>query len=354
MGVNRRRVLLALGGSWIAGSTARSRAEQPPARLAPPVESGPFLVPPEGQDAQPVWGLRDGLRVGLWPMPGPRGLFRIYAPYLGQRPGRVINFVAVEPVAAGRRGLSELERSERDRVDGKAMAVAATIEDADGHGLPWRPPTARIEQVEGVAHLRVLVGVEAFRNGARPVVELHFREDRPHEVAFRVSARPGGRRMRACVLTATMGNYARLRQLWLADRMVEASTVWSPDTALDAWGFLPHRTWEAAELRREGADVVVAATTDEKAPERERAVPRGWIYQGRAATQLWRAPVQPGLVLRVNARRTYWLSDHAIPGGVAFENFELEAPFRDGQEWRFAVEPETPEQLGFRRGADGP
>ena len=34
-----------------------------------------------------------------------------------------------------------------------------------------------------------------------------------------------------------------------------------------------------------------------------------------------------------------------IPGGVAFENVELVAPFRSGQEFVFGVSPNTPETV---------
>jgi hypothetical protein len=32
---------------------------------------------------------------------------------------------------------------------------------------------------------------------------------------------------------------------------------------------------------------------------------------------------------------------------VAYENFEVEAPFADGQEFRFGVTPDGPAALGF-------
>jgi hypothetical protein len=68
---------------------------------------------------------------------------------------------------------------------------------------------------------------------------------------------------------------------------------------------------------------------------------------GQAATQFWRAPDQRDLVARVNARNTYWASHAAIPGGASFENFELEAPFRAGQEFVFGITPDLPTALGF-------
>ena len=72
--------------------------------------------------AEPTWGHAYGLRIGLAHADrGPRGLLRVYTPYLDQPAGRVINFIAVEPTPRGReqRGLSELERSTLDGVRGK-------------------------------------------------------------------------------------------------------------------------------------------------------------------------------------------------------------------------------------------
>jgi hypothetical protein len=56
--------------------------------------------------------------------------------------------------------------------------------------------------------------------------------------------------------------------------------------------------------------------------------------------QGWRAE-RPGPDLRVlvNGRRSYWASSSPIPGGTAFENFELGEPYRPGQEYVFTVEP---------------
>ena len=51
---------------------------------APPIEDGPFLRPAAVDDAEPIWGIKGGIAVGLWPNPGPRGLIRVYTPYLGQ------------------------------------------------------------------------------------------------------------------------------------------------------------------------------------------------------------------------------------------------------------------------------
>ena len=51
----------------------------------------------------------------------------------------------------------------------------------------------------------------------------------------------------------------------------------------------------------------------------------------------------------MNGRTVYWASRAPIPGGIAYENFEMAAPFAAGQEFRFGVTPEPPEALGFEK-----
>ena len=202
----------------------RTQAPDPPRSLAGPVEDGPFLRPPTGKDAEPTWGIKGGIAVGLWPNGGPRGLIRVYTPYLDQGRHRVMNFVAVEPVARGSRGLSELEESTLDHAPGKAMWTADSLENDPKVRQPWQPARGVVGTTGGKKTLSFYVYLEPFANGARPVVEVQLREDRPHEVAFRVFSARGGVPMRACVLTATMGNFARLRKLWLKDRVEERTS----------------------------------------------------------------------------------------------------------------------------------
>lgn len=323
-----------------------------PSRLAPAVEDGPFLRPADGGDAEPRWGIVGGLSVGLWPCPGPRGLIRVYTPYLGQPALTPLNFIAVEPIAGGRRGLSELEKSRFDGGrPGKAMWSADRL-DASGPiapRKPWRPARGVTGTEQGHAILSVFVHVEPFDNGARPIVEVRFRADRPHEVTFRVDAGQGGAPMKSCILSATMGNYARLRRLSLRSRTVDARTLYEPFRPVFA-GFAAHREWSLDQLLVRTGHALVAATSDEADPASARYDPdvvSGWHYQGKPGTQYWRSRAVPSLVARVNARRTYWASEARIPGGVAFENFELEAPFEPGQEFTFGAILGSPAQLGF-------
>ncbi len=85
-------------------------------QLALPDTIGTWIQPSREKPAIPVWGHVNGIQVGLAPQPGPRGLLRIYTPYLGLKPGEVMNFIALEPIPKGseHRGLSELEMSSLD------------------------------------------------------------------------------------------------------------------------------------------------------------------------------------------------------------------------------------------------
>ncbi len=76
----------------------------------------------------------------------------------------------------------------------------------------------------------------------------------------------------------------------------------------------------------------------------------GWYYGGRKVTQYWRKPkgtFGEDLQAAVNARCYYWASQLPIPGGPAFENFEIRERFRDGQSQRFGVTPKVPAELGL-------
>ena len=46
-----------------------------------------------------------------------------------------------------------------------------------------------------------------------------------------------------------------------------------------------------------------------------------------------------------SGRYTYWASKSPIPGGIAYENFELTEPFQSGQSYIFGITPLSPEEL---------
>ena len=316
--------------------------------LAAPVVEGAFVRPADAALARPIWGHADGLRVGLWPMPGPRGLLRIYTPYLGHDEARMINFIAVEPILVGQhfRGFSELEPSKLDKEDGKRIWAADAPEDFSPRLPHVRPARGIITSDGDVQILQVYVMIEAFDSGARPYLRLTFRSDRRQEVGIASFAQADSKPIGQCIISATMGNYARLRELHLADKTALAGELWPAYRGND---FAPHRSFPLDQLgRKSGGELLVAATPDEDDPASAKTdQPLGhWEYTGKKATQYWRCDKpDPALIAQVNGRFTYWRSKTPIPGGIAFENFELVQPFSPGQELWFGVTTATPEQL---------
>ena len=335
--------LLTLG----CGRSEGPRVDPPPGPADSQAPDAAWLRPGRGPDAEPVWGVKDGVAVGLWPTSGPRGLIRVYAPYLGQRRPRMVNYISVEPVVNGARGQSELEVGLQSKERGLAMWTGDTASIAAK--APAEPAQGRTLRVGGAEALTFYLATEPFRNGARPVIQVILRADRPHEVGFRVGAAEGSARMESCVLSATMGNYARLRRLWLRGEVVDSRKTWQAPR-FDPLGFTPWRSWRRDRMLKVGGDLVVAATTDEAEPTRatyDPKVPPHWRYEGRPATHYWRTPDAAGAVVRVNGRATFWGDSGKIPGGLSYENFELEVPFAEGQELWFGVTPEAPGKLGF-------
>lgn len=291
---------------------------------------------------QPIWGHVDGLRIGLAPLRGPRGLLRIYAPYLDSPDGRVINFIAIEPIPEGatERGLSELEYSRLDKVRGKRFWSGNNLADSPPKSVT-KPSEGFIENIDGQQCLCVYVLIEPFDNGAHVYLKLTFRPDQPHEVVISTFAHGDSIPLEYCIVTATMGNYARLRRLQLANRVAIAGDLW-PRYQGDE--FAPHARFPLDELIRTVEGHAVAfASTDETDPSMATYAPgtrTHWHYSGKLGVQGWKSH-QPDLRLEVwvNGRYTYWGSQNPIPGGIAFENFEMVSPFRQGEEFIFVVEP---------------
>src|SRR6266436_213798 len=143
---------------------------------------------------------------------------------------------------------------------------------------------------------------------------------------------------------------ARTRRLWLRHEMVNSLALYR---GFKGQGFAPHISYglDRLQVNREG-DVVVAITTDEENPAAVRPFPDSnlWYYGGIKVTQYWKKPkgtFRGDLKAVVNGRSTYWQSRRAVPGGIAFENFELRESFYDGQCFVFGVTPKSPKDLGI-------
>jgi hypothetical protein len=299
---------------------------------------------------QLVWGARGGLRFAIHPAgfrPGePRGLIRLGYPVLSNGGYDLINFIAVEPVVNGKKGFSELERSRLDNVPGKRIWCGG---DADPASAAGSMDAGVISRLAGdVEQLEVSLRVEKFGNGAHVRLIISQRSDRPDEITLTVQSETDSAPMQFCILTATMGNMARVRQLWLKDETINSRKLY-PN--YQDPGFAPHTFFGLDRLRRTAdGDVVVAVTTDETDPASVSPFPNSefWRYRGCKVTQFWKKPkdgVHQDLQAAVNARYTYYGSQRPIPGGVAFENFELRERFQDGQQFVFGITPKSPPRL---------
>ncbi|MBN2128095.1 MAG: hypothetical protein JW741_01310 [Sedimentisphaerales bacterium] len=320
-----------------------------------------------------VWGIRGGIVMGLWPHSvettrergtgGPRGLLRIGYEQNGLT--YLINFIAVEPVVEGTMEFSEISNSTVDDQWGKLMWAGATSKQrgffpfAATKGNITRPDPNRPELEE----LSLFVFIEKFRNGAHPYLKVTLRNDRPYEIGLQVFQHDGSAAMERCALTATMGNYSRLRRLYLKDRVVDARELYRDSDSLH---FVEKPPFGCDQmLKDENGDFIALCTSDESLseltdwPQEPKYLKRSsWCYRPDfKLTQYWRKPkdkYDPSLHIRINGRKYYWAGasgrrdDYVpIPGGTAFENFELREKYYPGQQFYFGLTPKTPEEMNL-------
>lgn len=320
-----------------------------PKTLAVPEENGIWLQPAQKTKAQPIWGFANGIRIGIAPLDGPRGLIRIYTPYLGHDDFVVTNFIAFEPIDKERnsRGLSELEKSELDNVHGKRFWSGNTPE-APSFPDKYYPASGVVANENGVETLTVYFFCETFENGADVYVRVKFTAGKPYEFELTEYATEESNELNRFILTATMGNKARLRTLHLANgKTKEADKLWP--TYKDS-NFTAHNHTTLSEMikDKDGGAWFIASPNEEDPTKATYAedTHTHWKYSGKKATQYWYCP-KPSSELEgvVNGRYTYWASKSPIPGGISYENFELTEPFRSGQSYIFGITPLSPEEL---------
>ncbi len=342
------------------------------------VFGGEFVFPQKADDPL-IYGIRNGIMVAVHPYSidrvgngGPRGLIRIGC----EEDGKcfLFNFVGIEPLVGPWKGLSELDKGE-DGQQGKPFRVSNFYQDFKAEGAasslgrvlkgfnPFKgkkgfkqdsgpvPPGKILTYPDGRV-LTFAIQVEPFANGARPVLEVSLFENMPKRVRFRIFS-AGGLPMQQCTLTATMGNLARCRNLWLERGAVHSPALY-PGFRGD--GFAEKRLYNLNELHRTPAgDVVLPVTPDEFEPSEVWPLPSNsanpWHYPGKWMTQYWlkrKGNFDQSLKGRVNGRQSYWQTGASLPGGVAFENFEFRENFREGQEIWFGYTYDSPAKaFGF-------
>ena len=339
------------------------------AACAQPNTGNPWIQPANEKSA-PVWGIHNGIVVGLWPAAiekgpsgentgGPRGLLRIGYEYLGTV--YLINFIAIEPVVNDDMEFSEVSPSSVDGQWGKFCWAAADT--TGGTFTPYANTKGNITQPDPlhpeITQLSFYVFMEKFLDGANPYLKLTIRSDHPGELGMQIFDRGQASPMQRCALTATMGNYSRLRMLYLKDQIVDAGKLFAGYNDI---GFAEKDPYPSKKmLRNRAGDYIAVAASNQSLtelaawPQDERYLAHwGWRYRPfYQLTQYWRAPAagtdSASLQVRVNARSKYWGGDSPdpsryinIPGGPAFENFELREKFLKGQTFIFGLTMKTP------------
>ena len=331
--------------------------------------TGVQWIRPDNEKSKPIWGIHNGIVVGLWPASiegtvpgsdgGPRGLLRIGYEYKGVV--YLVNFIAVEPVVNGEMEFSEVRPS---RVDGKWGKLFWAGADSTAGFQPYASTRGVITPDPlhpDIEELSLYVFMEQFLDGAYPYLKLSIRSDNPGELGLQIFNRDKSAVMERCALTATMGNYSRLRILYLKDKVIDSRKLFSGynDIEFDEKGPYPQEQM----LRNKKGDPIVIAESNETFAElaswpQEPAYLSGWSWRYRPfykLTQYWRvdaAGYDPSLQVRVNGRAKYWSGGSgdktkymAIPGGPAFENFELREKYFPGQKFYFGLSMKSAGEL---------
>ncbi len=329
-----------LGVQCVAGKTDMKQKESPKIE-----HSDKWIRPSAVAGAAPVWGFKDGIRVSI--CPGPRGLISIHAPYLKYQEQNVLQFIAMEPIVKDglRRGFSELEYSSMDGKQGKHIWSS----DTDVLPLDLDMPAAGVIEMEkGVETLTINLFCEKFENGAEVYVKIKFTEGKPYQFEITPCVTGNSADLDRYVLTATMCNKPRLRNLYLDNGITLASTdIWPEYKGIN---FTDHFHVSPANMVKDnkGGVWLIAASDEEDTTKAtyDEGTAGHWKYDGIRGTQYWHT-ANPSDALRgvVNGRYTYWASENPIPGGIAFENFEMTEPYEPGQSYIFGISPQSPEEL---------
>jgi hypothetical protein len=331
--------------------------------LASADSASPWILPETPHNL--YWGHRDGIVFSIWPgslrvskskrnKGGPRGLIRIGYYDASEKRSIMLNFIAIEPIVNGKRGYSELEISQLDQVRGKRLwpvhpMLAADLKPQEPH--PSKEATRLFRHPDGYEVMEVGIGVEPFLNGAHPYLVLSIDSRRPHEIIMKTYHMPDSADMKLCILTATMGNLIRARHLWLAGEVVESSKLFKN---YKGFQFAGDQYFVRDKLLEKDGWLWAAITSDEEDPASvwPFAPKQGWHYDGAPVTQYWRVPndhQEERCAAKVNGRAVYWMSRKHIPGGVAYENFDINRPYHPGGKFIFGITQTRPEKLGFKQ-----
>jgi hypothetical protein len=303
-----------------------------------------------------VWGRRDGIVFGIpsaGGMKGPRGLIRVGVLSPGETAPKVLNYIAIEPVVAGggarfsRMAFSELEMSTLDPGEHGKRLWTEPVSGTSGDGWAGELQTLHTGS-RAVERLSVRIDVERYTaNGANVYLIASMDSDHPAELRLSVFRKDDSPPIEELTVTATMGNYERLRLLWLRNRVVDSRQLFD---FYRGEGFAELGNYSLDEMtRNQDGDAIVYASSNEANPGTTQGNGTAhWPYLLPKFTQYWRVAardIQPDLRVRVNGRRVYWGSVVPVLGGIAFENFEVRERFVVGQSFVYGISRREPWEL---------
>jgi hypothetical protein len=328
-------------------------------------------IRPDNERSPPVWGIHNGIVIGLWPAAiepaqpgsdgGPRGLLRIGYEYLGAV--YLINYIAIEPVVNGDMEFSEVSPSQADGKWGKFLWAADKPDNtgftpyANTRGIISHPDV----QNPATEQLTIYICMEKFLNSAHPYLKISIRSDKPGELGMEIFNQPNSAAMERCALTATMGNYSRLRLLYLKDKVIDSRKLFAGYDDIDFIEKDPYPNDQM--MRNKRGDLMVCAESNESFselaswPQQPDYLKKwGWRYRPfYKLMQYWRVDsggYDPSLQVRVNGRVKYWGAENPdksaytnVPGGSAFENFELRENYHAGQKFYFGLTQKSAKEL---------
>ncbi len=306
-----------------------------------------------------LWGRRDGVVFGLpsdGGLPGPRGLIRIGVISAKTGTPELLNFIAIEPVVAGRKkrgdrmAFSELEPSNLDAgLQGKRLWVGVVDSASPSPGNFALSSFLSPDGATRIEKLTVRIEVERFTaNHAHVYLVASMESEHPEEVRMTVYRYEDSPVIEELTLTATMGNYERLRWLWLKNQVIDSRKLYRSYKGED---FAERGSYPSKDmLKTKDGDAIVFCTSNEANPESnpDFQAKDHWRYRLGRLTQYWRIPkadIERNLRVRVNGRRVYWNSHDLIAGGVAFENVEVREKYKPGQSFIFGAVVKEPWQI---------
>lgn len=328
-----------------------------------------WIRPQTSLDKQ-MWGIHDGIVFSLWPtgvetgdigIGGPRGLLRVGYEYKGKI--YLINYIAIEPIVDGKIEFSEISPSNTDGKWGKLIWASDNARNdaynptTISHGVISHPDPnhPQIEQ------LTLFVFMEQYLDKASPFFKISIRSDKPEEICFEINNKANSAKLDRCALTATMGNYSRLRLLHLSHEVVDSRKLYAGFDGID---FIEKDAYPVTKmLKLKDGSPIALATQNESLPELNAwpndsayYTKRGWRYRPDfKLTQYWRkdgSTYDASLQVRVNGRAKYWAVASRdpknyvpVPGGAAFENFELREKYYPGQKFIYGLSRKSVDEI---------